>query len=123
MGRYVPHDARGLVALHSYHPWRKIATGRFVLFVSNGRLYPEIFSQNVFTPPSPSLILQIPYTMLSTEERAQIIALIKEQVVPAIGCTEPICVALAVARATEELGSRPVPVSYTHLTLPTKALG
>ena len=46
--------------------------------------------------------------MLTPEERAQIIALIKEQVVPAIGCTEPICVALAVARATEELGSLPV---------------
>ena len=45
--------------------------------------------------------------MLTPEERAQIIALIKEQVVPAIGCTEPICVALAVARATEELGCRP----------------
>lgn len=45
--------------------------------------------------------------MITPEERAQIIALVKEQVVPAIGCTEPICVALAVARATEELGSLP----------------
>ena len=39
-------------------------------------------------------------------ERQQIIALVKEQVVPAIGCTEPICVALAVCRAAEVLGQR-----------------
>jgi len=37
----------------------------------------------------------------------QIIALLKHEVVPAIGCTEPICVALSVARATEALGSKP----------------
>lgn len=40
-------------------------------------------------------------------EKEQIIELIKREVVPAIGCTEPIAVALAVARATEELGCRP----------------
>lgn len=48
-----------------------------------------------------------PYTPLSEKQRRQITQLIRQQVVPAIGCTEPICVALAVARATEELGSRP----------------
>lgn len=30
-----------------------------------------------------------------------------EQVVPAVGCTEPMAVALCVARATELLGQRP----------------
>lgn len=44
---------------------------------------------------------------ISLEERKRIVALVKEQVVPAIGCTEPICVALAVSRATQELGVRP----------------
>ena len=47
------------------------------------------------------------YTPLTDEQRQQIITLVKQQVIPAMGCTEPICVALAVARATEELGARP----------------
>ena len=45
--------------------------------------------------------------MLPIEERDAINRLVREQVIPAIGCTEPICVALAVSRATEELGCRP----------------
>ncbi len=45
--------------------------------------------------------------MLSKEIRNQIIDLMHREVVPAIGCTEPIAVALCVARATETLGSRP----------------
>ena len=45
--------------------------------------------------------------MLEKSERERIIALVKHWVVPAIGCTEPMCVALAVARATEELGECP----------------
>ena len=45
--------------------------------------------------------------MLAQIERDQIIALIKREVVPAIGCTEPIAVALCVARATELLGQKP----------------
>lgn len=45
--------------------------------------------------------------MINTEERARIIALVKREVVPAIGCTEPIAVALCVAKATETLGRRP----------------
>ena len=40
-------------------------------------------------------------------ERQQIIELIKKEVIPAIGCTEPIAVALCVAKATETLGKRP----------------
>ncbi len=40
-------------------------------------------------------------------ENEQIIALIKREVVPAIGCTEPAAVALCTAYATEALGERP----------------
>ncbi len=39
--------------------------------------------------------------MIEKEERNKIIALIKHGVVPAIGCTEPACVALCVAKACE----------------------
>ncbi len=45
--------------------------------------------------------------MFSTAEREAIIALIKREVVPAIGCTEPVAVSLCVARATELLGALP----------------
>ena len=45
--------------------------------------------------------------MLSNEEQKEIIELIKRQVVPAIGCTEPIAVALCVAKATQLLGKTP----------------
>lgn len=44
-------------------------------------------------------------------ERQQIIALVKCEVIPAIGCTEPIAVALCVAKAAEILGKRPEKVS------------
>jgi L-cysteine desulfidase len=39
--------------------------------------------------------------------RDNIIALVKSEVVPAVGCTEPIAVALCVAKATETLGGVP----------------
>ena len=45
--------------------------------------------------------------MLSADEKQQIIELIHQQVVPAIGCTEPMAVALCVAKATELLGKLP----------------
>ena len=45
--------------------------------------------------------------MVSEDIRQQIIDLVKHEVVPAIGCTEPICVALCTARATEKLGQTP----------------
>lgn len=43
--------------------------------------------------------------MLDKDEREQIIALIKHGVVPAIGCTEPACVSLCVAKACELCGT------------------
>lgn len=49
--------------------------------------------------------------MLNNETRDSIIALIKRQVVPAIGCTEPIAVALCVAKATQLLGQTPEQVN------------
>lgn len=44
---------------------------------------------------------------MTTQEKTQIIALIQREVVPAIGCTEPIAVALAAAKAKEVLGDIP----------------
>lgn len=44
---------------------------------------------------------------MTETERLQIIALVKNEVVPAIGCTEPIAVALCVAKAVEVLNKRP----------------
>lgn len=45
--------------------------------------------------------------MITETERKRIIDLIHQEVVPAIGCTEPIAVALCVAKATEALGTKP----------------
>ena len=45
--------------------------------------------------------------MLTEEDKNAILSLLKQQVVPAIGCTEPMAVALCVAKATELLGCRP----------------
>ena len=44
---------------------------------------------------------------MTETERRQIIALVKSEVIPAIGCTEPIAVALCVAKAAEVLNKRP----------------
>ena len=49
--------------------------------------------------------------MLEKNIREQIIELIHQQVVPAVGCTEPMAVALCTARATELLGQRPEHIS------------
>lgn len=49
--------------------------------------------------------------MMTKDERQSIINLIKREVVPAIGCTEPIAVALCVARATELLECTPEKIS------------
>ena len=45
--------------------------------------------------------------MIEEKVRERIIALIKREVVPAVGCTEPMAVALCVSRATEGLGCIP----------------
>ncbi|WP_274288691.1 serine dehydratase subunit alpha family protein [Prevotella corporis] len=49
--------------------------------------------------------------MLEKNIREQIIDLIHRQVVPAVGCTEPMAVALCTARATELLGQKPERIS------------
>lgn len=51
---------------------------------------------------------------MNKNERDAIIALIKREVVPAVGCTEPAAVSLAVAKATELLGCLPEKI---HLNL------
>ena len=45
--------------------------------------------------------------MLSAEYRKEIIDLINREVVPAMGCTEPVAVSLCTARAVETLGCEP----------------
>lgn len=53
--------------------------------------------------------------MLSIADRKGIVDLIHKEVTPAIGCTEPMAVALAVARACELLGQRPQHIAL-HLS-------
>lgn len=48
--------------------------------------------------------------MIPKSEREQIIALIHREVVPAIGCTEPVAVAFCTAKATETLGTCPTEI-------------
>ena len=45
--------------------------------------------------------------MLEKNTREEILRLIHQEVVPAIGCTEPMAVSLCTAKATEQLGCRP----------------
>ena len=45
--------------------------------------------------------------MITKETRERIIALIHKEVVPAMGCTEPMAVALCTAKAAELLGKTP----------------
>ncbi len=45
--------------------------------------------------------------MIDIQTRERILALIHKEVVPAIGCTEPMAVALCTARAVEQLGCKP----------------
>ena len=44
---------------------------------------------------------------MDKETRNKIISLVHQEVVPAMGCTEPMAVALCTAKATEQLGCRP----------------
>ncbi len=50
---------------------------------------------------------------MTRQEIDQIIALIKREVVPAIGCTEPMAVALATAKAKEVLGDMPKQINVS----------
>ena len=62
--------------------------------------------------------------MVDKELRERIIALIHREVVPAIGCTEPMCVALCTAKATEKLGRRPDKIeAYLSANILKNAMG
>jgi L-cysteine desulfidase len=62
--------------------------------------------------------------MLTECERKQIISLIKKEVVPAIGCTEPIAVSLCVAKATEILDALPDKIKvYLSANILKNAMG
>ena len=56
---------------------------------------------------------------MNKQERQEIISIIKQEVIPAIGCTEPIAVALCVAKATEILGQKP---EHIHVALSANML-
>lgn len=61
---------------------------------------------------------------MNESERKQIIALVKREVIPAIGCTEPIAVALAVAKACETLGCEPEKITvYLSANVLKNAMG
>ena len=45
--------------------------------------------------------------MLNPQERKKIKRLMQREIIPAIGCTEPVAVSLCVAKATETLGRKP----------------
>jgi len=62
--------------------------------------------------------------MLSKTEIEQIVSLVKKEVVPAIGCTEPVAVSLCVAKATEVLGSIPEKIKvYLSANILKNAMG
>lgn len=62
--------------------------------------------------------------MIDSNIRQSIIKLVKREVVTAIGCTEPMCVALCTARATELLGCRPERIeAYLSANILKNAMG
>ncbi len=62
--------------------------------------------------------------MITEFETKQIISLIKREVVPAIGCTEPIAVALCVAKAVETLQAAPTHIDvYLSANILKNAMG
>ena len=68
---------------------------------------------------------------ISDVKYSQYLQILREELLPAMGCTEPIAMAYAAAKARQTLGAMPdkidivisgniiKTVSYTHLTLPT----
>lgn len=61
---------------------------------------------------------------MKVSERKKIISLINQEVVPAIGCTEPVAVALCVAKATETLGTTPEKITlYLSANILKNAMG
>lgn len=63
-------------------------------------------------------------SMLNECERSLIISLIKKEVVPAIGCTEPIAVSLCVAKASEVLEAIPEKIKvYLSANILKNAMG
>ncbi|MBP1594379.1 MAG: hypothetical protein H6Q12_1397 [Bacteroidetes bacterium] len=62
--------------------------------------------------------------MITELETKQIISLIKREVIPAIGCTEPIAVALCVAKAVETLQAAPTHIDvYLSANILKNAMG
>lgn len=62
--------------------------------------------------------------MIESKDRERIIALIHREVVPAIGCTEPMAVALCTAHAAEQLGKRPEHIDvYLSANILKNAMG
>ena len=61
---------------------------------------------------------------MDKEIRERIIALVKSEVVPAVGCTEPIAVALCVAKAKETIGCLPEKITaYLSANILKNAMG
>ena len=61
---------------------------------------------------------------MDTIIKTQIIDLIHREVIPAIGCTEPIAVALAAAKAAEVLGRKPEKIEvYLSANILKNAMG
>lgn len=62
--------------------------------------------------------------MLPKEERSRIKAIMQQEIIPAVGCTEPIAVSLCTAKATEVLGTRPDSVEvYLSTNVLKNAMG
>jgi len=62
--------------------------------------------------------------MLSITERKNIVTLIQQEVIPAIGCTEPVAVALAVAKVKELLNAIPEKIDvYLSANILKNAMG
>ena len=62
--------------------------------------------------------------LMDTLERTKILKLIQQEVIPAIGCTEPISVALCTAKATEILGTIPEKITvYLSANILKNAMG